>query len=380
MRTLLLASAISSAILVSFLGCSDDGSSAGPGVVADGGPALDDAGGGTDAGGDATALPETPTWPAGAAASLTPNGPTSLKFAWPAAEVRGGVASYVVREGTTEIARLTGADLATVVTGLAVGSAHTYTVTAYDADGDTSSPLEATAVVREPTPSEIAPAPVGPAPSFADRTGFLWQGPDPLQREVDAGAIAAARVVVLRGRVLDGAGQPVAGVRVRVLDHAEFGYALTRADGAYDLATNGGGDVPVVFEKADFLTAQRGVKSAWNAYVAVDDVALLAKAPAQAAAVTPATMSAAAAVPGPTTTDTRGARTPEVVLEPGTTINAVKADGSSIPIPSATVRLTEYTAGSAERAKCQARSRLRARTPTRSSSRSTRPRPSGPRG
>jgi RHS repeat-associated protein len=345
MRKFVLASAASVVVVLSFLGCSDDGNSAGPGVLPDGGSTLEDAGGGTDAGGDATALPETPTWPAGAAASLTPNGPTSLKFAWPAAEVRGGVASYVVREGTTEIARLTGADLATVVTGLAVGSTHTYTVTAYDADGDASSPLEATAVVREPTPSEIAPAPVGPAPSFADRTGFLWQGPDPLQREVDAGAIAAARVVVLRGRVLDGAGQPVAGVRVRVLDHAEFGYALTRTDGAYDLATNGGGDVPVVFEKADYLTAQRGVKSAWNAYVAVDDVALLAKAPAQAAVVTPATMSAAAAVPGPTTTDTRGARTPEVVVEPGTTITAVKADGSSIPIPSATVRLTEYTAG-----------------------------------
>lgn len=345
MRKVVLASAVSVALVCSFLGCSD----AGVGVVGvpdggdvgqDGGATIVDAG--TD---DAAVLPETPAWPAGATATLLPNGPTSLRFSWPAAQVRGGVTAYVVREGASEVARLAGTATAAVVTGLVVGSSHTYTVTAYDAEGDASTPLEATATVREPTPEEIAPSAAGPAPSFAERTGFLWQGPDPLQRDVDAGAMAAARVVVLRGRVLDAAGQPLAGVKVRVLDHAEFGYALSRADGSYDLATNGGGDVPLLFEKADFLTSQRAVRSAWNAFVAVDDVALLAKAPAQASAVTPSTIGSAAAVPGPTTTDARGTRTPQVVLEPGTTITAVKGDGSTVAIPSATVRLTEYTTG-----------------------------------
>ncbi len=46
---------------------------------------------------------------------------------------------------------------------------------------------------------------------------------------------------MLKGRVQDRDGAPIGGVRVTVLDHPELGETNTRADGAFDIAVNGGG-------------------------------------------------------------------------------------------------------------------------------------------
>ena len=86
--------------------------------------------------------------------------------------------------------------------------------------------------------------PRGAAParivSTLDATKFLYSGANPIQRGVAPGAIEA-QVAVLRGHVQDRAGAPIDGVRVTVLDHPELGETNTRADGAFDLAVNGGG-------------------------------------------------------------------------------------------------------------------------------------------
>ena len=47
---------------------------------------------------------------------------------------------------------------------------------------------------------------------------------------------------MLKGHVKDRDGEPIGGVRVTVLDHPELGETNTRADGAFDIAVNGGGD------------------------------------------------------------------------------------------------------------------------------------------
>ena len=48
------------------------------------------------------------------------------------------------------------------------------------------------------------------------------------------------QVSVLRGKVMKRDGSALSGVAVSVLNHPEFGQTLSRVDGGYDLAVNGG--------------------------------------------------------------------------------------------------------------------------------------------
>jgi len=76
---------------------------------------------------------------------------------------------------------------------------------------------------------------------FSNATAFLYEGSNPPQTGVAPGTMQARRVAVAHGRVLDRAGASLSGVKVTVLNHPEWGQTLTRADGAYEFAVNGGG-------------------------------------------------------------------------------------------------------------------------------------------
>src|SRR6266545_3294656 len=127
-----------------------------------------------------------------------------------------------------------------------------------------------------PDPSTVAPAldPTG-VTTFVDATAFLYSGTSPIQTGVAPGTIAAQRVAVLRGKVLMRDGSVLPGATVRILNHPEFGQTLSRADGMYDLAVNGGGSLILVYEKSGFLAAQRRVEVPWRDFLAVEDVALV---------------------------------------------------------------------------------------------------------
>ena len=63
--------------------------------------------------------------------------------------------------------------------------------------------------IRDPgvpaDPIDVAPPVDGTSvPSFIDRVGFLYQGPNAIQAGVAPGAILPARAAVLRGRVPTG--------------------------------------------------------------------------------------------------------------------------------------------------------------------------------
>jgi hypothetical protein len=113
------------------------------------------------------------------------------------------------------------------------------------------------------------------ATDILSSTAFLYTGANPIQTGVNTGTIAAQRVAVLRGRVLDRAEQPLPGVTISVLNHAEFGQTLTRADGMFDLAVNGGGQLTLRYEKDGFLAAQRAVDAPWRDYAWLPDVVLI---------------------------------------------------------------------------------------------------------
>ena len=90
-------------------------------------------------------------------------------------------------------------------------------------------------------------------------TQFLYTGSNPIQTGVAPDAIDPARVAVLCGRVMTRDGQPLPGVRVSVHQHPELGQTLSRSDGHFDLAVNGGGLVLLDYTGASYPPSGRSM-------------------------------------------------------------------------------------------------------------------------
>ncbi len=196
-----------------------------------------------------------------------------------------------------------------------------------------------------PDPATVAPpAPGGVVTGFAASVSFLWEGSG-IQTGVAPGAIDEALVAVLRGRVVDAAGDPIPAVRVRILGHPEYGQTLTRIDGAFDLAVNGGGAVVVEYDKTDYLPVQRHLSPDPEDWATLPDVVLTALDPV----VTPVTLDGATTdmqvARGSVVTDADGTRQATVLFPAGTTAELVMPDGSTQPITTLDVRATEFTVG-----------------------------------
>ncbi len=194
-------------------------------------------------------------------------------------------------------------------------------------------------------PVEIAP-PTNPnqITSLADSTAFLHTGSDPIQKGVAPGTIQAVRAAVVRGRVLNAAGQPLLGVSVTIKGHPELGSTVSRSDGFFDLAVNGGGPLTIDYRLTGYLPGQRLVRVPWRDFVIAPDIALITPDP-QGTAIDLANATTIQVARGGTVSDARGARTATVLFPPGTQATMTLPNGSTAPLPSLNVRATEYTVG-----------------------------------
>jgi RHS repeat-associated protein len=218
-------------------------------------------------------------------------------------------------------------DADTVV--IALGEDATCTVTNDDVPADT--------IVAPPLDPSVAT-------DLKDATEFLYTGPNPVQTGVDPATIKQTRAAVLRGRVLTSDGEPLPDVTVAALDHPEFGTTLSRADGMFDLAVNGGGPLTLTYTRANRLPAQRTVQVPWRDYVVVPDVVLLTLDPA-VTSVDLDTATDVQVVQGSTVADSDGTRQATLLISPGTGAQMVKPDGTSETLTTMHVRATEYTVG-----------------------------------
>jgi RHS repeat-associated protein len=218
-----------------------------------------------------------------------------------------------------------------------------------DAAGNSSAPATVTVPGAAgnglpPDPSTVAtPIDRTVVTDIAAATAFLYTGSNPIQQGVRPGAVDPFIVAVLRGSVHDRSGQPVPGVTVTVLGHPELGSTLTRADGAFDLAANGGGLVTVQFDKSGFLTAQRQVNAPWRDYVWLDDVVLVQTD--AAATFVDTSLTTPQVIRGTAVQDQDGSRQAMLLFPAGTGAQLVLPGGQTQPLPTLTVRATEYTVG-----------------------------------
>jgi RHS repeat-associated protein len=178
---------------------------------------------------------------------------------------------------------------------------------------------------------------------FDASVAFLYSGPSATQHGLATGAVRAAQVAVVRGRVLARDGSPVAGVRVSVLGQPSLGYTFSRLDGMFDLAVNGGGSLNVDYRVAGFLPVQRPVTVPWHDFAAAGDVVLTAL---DTAVTHVSSGSASWQVHRSTVvTDADGARRATMLFPPGTLASLRMPDGSLHAVPAIAVRATEFTSG-----------------------------------
>lgn len=195
-----------------------------------------------------------------------------------------------------------------------------------------------------PDPAKVAPKlNEDAATSVYDATKFLYSGSNPVQRGVAPGTIDAERVAVARGKVLARDGKPIKDVQVTVLDHPEFGYTKTRADGAYDLAVNGA-TLTLVFEAAGFLPVQRALDPNWRDYDVLSDVVMVPVDPAVTTIDTDSAAPIQVAASSPSK-DADGTRQSLLFFTKGTTATMTLPDGSKRTIEDPKVRVTEFTQG-----------------------------------
>jgi len=196
-----------------------------------------------------------------------------------------------------------------------------------------------------PSPDVVAPKlDRTVATTIAKSTEFLYAGSNPVQTGVAPGTIAARRAAVIRGRVLDRDNNPLPGVVVTVQGHQEFGQTISRADGQYDLAVNGGGALALNYKKANYLPGQRQVNTPWQDYVIAPDVALV-PLDARVTTVTLAGATTVQVARGSVVSDRDGTRQATLLIPPGTQAEIYLPDGTRQPIGTLNLRATEYTVG-----------------------------------
>ncbi|VAW87327.1 hypothetical protein MNBD_GAMMA17-1579 [hydrothermal vent metagenome] len=175
-------------------------------------------------------------------------------------------------------------------------------------------------------------------------TAFLYSGANPIQTGVVAGTIDVKRAAVIRGKVMGRDNQPLSDVTLTIKNHPEFGQTLSRSDGIFDMAVNGGGLLTINYEKAGYLPVQRQVNAPWQDYIWADDVVMIALD----SAVTTIDLSSTTAMQvaqGNPVTDVDGTRQATVLFPQGITATMTLPDGTTQVLTTLNVRATEYTVG-----------------------------------
>jgi RHS repeat-associated protein len=200
-------------------------------------------------------------------------------------------------------------------------------------------------VTLPPDPATVAP-PVDPtvATSVHAATRFLYTGDAPIQTGVAEGTIELKRAAVLRGRVLTRDNTPLSGVTITILNHPEFGRTISREDGMFDLAVNGGGYLTVEYVRGGYLPVHRQANVPWQDYVVLPDVVMIAY-DNQVTSVDLASSAPMQVARGNVVTDSDGTRQATLLFPEGIQATMMLPDGSTRSLGSLNIRATEFTVG-----------------------------------
>ena len=176
---------------------------------------------------------------------------------------------------------------------------------------------------------------------FYQDARFLLSTTDSLESGADTTQFIPALVSIVRGKVTARDFSALPRVSVSILNHPEFGTALSRADGTYDLLVNGGRDLVIRLQRVGFLEVQRMLRVPANDFAIVDEVALVGRSNQRNVV----SLTAGQLVRGRFASDANGDRTLLVRFAAGTSAKISKAGTDSATISAMRLHLTEYTVG-----------------------------------
>ncbi|MFT4724310.1 MAG: RHS repeat-associated protein [Colwellia sp.] len=202
-----------------------------------------------------------------------------------------------------------------------------------------------TSIALPPDPKDIAPA-LNPTQvvNLKDAVEFLFTGDNPIQTGVNADDISAKRVAVVRGQVLNKDNTPLSGVTITIKDNTEYGQTLSRADGWFDMAVNGGGYVTINYAKEGYLPVQRQINTPWRDFIMPKNVVMISLDP-QVTTIDLTSSQEIQVAQGSIQTDADGDRQATVFFPKGTSAKMVMPNGSTQSLTTLNVRATEYTVG-----------------------------------
>jgi 6-phosphogluconolactonase (cycloisomerase 2 family) len=175
---------------------------------------------------------------------------------------------------------------------------------------------------------------------------FLYQGcggtPGP-QASVTA-IIEPPRMTVIRGSVSTADLVPLEGVSITLLGQPEYGSTLTPADGVFSFVLNGGGYVTIDYQKDGYIPVQRQVHAPWGEYTWAGNVVMIP----YAGTVTTIDCEGSeepTLIEGEEIVDELCPRQTWVYVPPLTTCELYFADGSTEPVTTLDMHVTEFTVG-----------------------------------
>jgi RHS repeat-associated protein len=211
--------------------------------------------------------------------------------------------------------------------------------------GETGEAISDTEVKIPPDPVEKAPfIESTEATDMSSATSFLYSGQDPIQTGVASDTIVSSRICVLRGRVIDAGASPVPSVIITVSDHPEFGQTMTREDGNFDMAVNGGGFLLINYKKSGYIAVHRQIEAPWQDYIWLPEVVLI-KQDEKVNTVDLTQNIPIQVASGTQVTDEDGTRQATMLISKDTTAKLILSDGNQKPVSTLNLRLTEYTVG-----------------------------------
>jgi len=194
-----------------------------------------------------------------------------------------------------------------------------------------------------PSPETVADAIDPGAPTqFQKSVDFLYSGTDPVQIGIDPDILDPSHTSVVRGRVLNRENNPLSGVEIASHGNLHYGMTLTREDGWFDLAVNGGGLLTIDYWKEGYLPAQRQIEAGWEDYAVAPDLVLIAL---DSAATTIDFSLPLQPAQGNPVIDADGTRQATVLFPQNSRPALVLPGGATQALDSLTFRATEYTVG-----------------------------------
>ena len=206
----------------------------------------------------------------------------------------------------------------------------TYSLSTTNADG----PLFLTAAVKV----------LGHLPESQPEGSFGKQYEDLIPEDASLPSYNVERMIVLTGFVTDIAGSPLAGVTTKILDHPEYGTAATDETGRFSIPAEGGDTLTIVYQKENFLSSQRKVRTGHNDIVVAETIILIEPDPIATTFSFDDNPSTVMTHKSTQVIDTFGSRSCSTVFRGNNKAYEVDPNGNVLrELTTITTRSTEYT-------------------------------------